>query len=161
MKRKIFQFQCFHMFLQQSPHPSFSILCFQWVDLRLKLILKHGSIRDCLRHCYLIGPENDNDSFKKYRNVLLQRWIKEQLQYFPNSKKVIDFWIITAYEVFHKIIVEDKLPVSEMPPVQLSSLMASTEKEIMEHATMIKSNAINAVLKEVTHASNYLNIPSK
>ena len=53
------------------------------------------------------------------------------------------------------------LPVSEMPPVQLSPLLASTEKNIIDYSMKIKAKAIEATLKEVIHDTNFLSIPSK
>ena len=48
-----------------------------------------------------------------------------------------------------------------MPHVQLSSLIASTEIEIVEYAKTIKSNAIDACLKEVRDMTNIFSIPTK
>ena len=48
---------------------------------------------------------------------MILRFIEEQEQYFTNSQRVIHVWIITAAELFSSVIVEDKLPISDMPPV--------------------------------------------
>ena len=53
------------------------------------------------------------------------------------------------------------MPLSEIPPVQLSSLSASAEKYIVDHSMKIKAKTIEATLKEVRHDSNFLNLPSK
>ena len=58
-------------------------------------------------------------------NNLIQKFIEEQVQYFPNSQILIDFWIITAAEILCGVIVEDKLTISDMPPVEISQLMES------------------------------------
>ena len=120
----------------------------------------HPSILECLRSCGLVGSNNDADSLKHYSNELLYQFIIEQVQYFPNSQRVIDFWIITAFELFHNVIVDNKLPVTEIPPVQLSRLMASTEEDIVLYAQKIKTNLINCGLKEMGTCIESCNIPS-
>ena len=98
----------------------------------------HPNILECLRSCGLVGRNNDTESLKRYADKLLHKFIIEQVQYFPNSQRVIDFWIITASELFQNVIVEDKLPVTEIPPVQLSKLMASTDEDIISYAKKLK-----------------------
>ena len=71
------------------------------VDLTL-----HGSYRECLRYCGLIGPNNDEASLKQYAKSLTKRWIEEQVQYFPNAQRVIDFWIITYLTQLDVIILK-------------------------------------------------------
>ena len=97
-------------------------------------LLTHSNIKECLRKCKLIGPNEDSESLKNYANNMLRRFIEEQMQYFPNSQRVIDLWIITTFNLFRKIIIEDSLPISEMPPIQLSTLLASTENAIKQYA---------------------------
>jgi hypothetical protein len=109
----------------------------------------------------LIGHNDDDESLQNYTEVLTKRFIQELMQYFPNAQRVIDFWIIITFDLFSKIIIKDILPVSEMPPVQLSSLLASTEKDIVDYSIKIKATAIEATLKEVTHDTNFMSIPSK
>ena len=96
-------------------------------------ICMHPTLRQCFQYCKLIGKEDDESSLIDYTNILTRKYIEEQLQYFPNTKRVIDFWIVTAYNLFYRVIVDNQLPVTEMPPVQLSSLLASNEEEIINH----------------------------
>ena len=53
-------------------------------------------------------------------NNLILSFIEEQVKYFPNSQRVTYFWIITASELLRGVITDDKLPISGMPPVQIS-----------------------------------------
>ena len=126
------------------------------VDLTL-----HGSVRECLRYCKLVGPLDDENSLKRDTELLMRRFIEEQIQYFPNSQRVIDFWMITAMELFERTIVKDELPVSEMPPVQLSKLLASMEEDIVHHRSKMKSQLIDAAIEEVGDGMALCNVPSK
>ena len=47
--------------------------------------LLHGIIQESPRYFGLIGPENDNESLETYTNNLIQSFIDEQVQYFPNK----------------------------------------------------------------------------
>ena len=124
-------------------------------------LIMHRSIRECLRYCGLIGERNDEESLTEYANTLTREFIIEQVQYYPCSQRVIDFYIITAVDLFNKIIVKDELPVSDMPPVQLSTLLASKEEEVIMFQEEIKSNVVDAGLKEVELAVDACNIPTK
>ena len=81
----------------------------------------------------------DNESLKSYANALTRKWIETQVQYFPNAQRVIDYWIIMAYELFNRVIVDNDLPITDMPPVLVSQLIASQENKMIENRRNIKS----------------------
>ena len=125
-------------------------------------IFLHPTMKDCFRYCGLIGESDDEASLQQYVNDLTKKFIIDQMQYFPNSKKVIDFWIITTYELFKSIIVDNILPVTEMPPVQLASLLSSNELDMITHKGLIKSNCIDASFEELLNSGTCMDrIPTK
>ena len=125
-------------------------------------ILMHESLRECLRYCKLIGESDDDESLKSYADNLTKQYIIEQVQYFPNSKKVIDHWIITASNLFRQVIIHDEIPLTEMPPVQLSTLLASQEENIVNHRLRLKTGLIEAAFEELGEESiRRCRIPSK
>ena len=125
-------------------------------------IFLHRTLRECFRYCGLIGEEDDAASLERYAGELTQLFIVDQMQYFPNSKRVIDFWIITTFELFYSIIVDNVLPVTEMPPVQLSTLLSSNELEMVTYKGRMRSNCIDAAMLEIGGASEYMDgLPSK
>jgi predicted GIY-YIG superfamily endonuclease len=125
-------------------------------------ILMHENLRECLRYCKLIGENNDDESLKSYANNLTKRYIIEQVQYFPNSKRVIDHWIITASNLFRSIIVNDEIPVTEMPSVQLSNILSSQVEEILNYRMRVKQNIIDAAYEELGDANVHrCQIPTK
>ena len=127
------------------------------IDLTLQ-----GSLRESLRYAKLIGPSDNPENLEEYSNQLLDRFINEQLKYFPNSQRVVDSWIITAGELFDSVIIDDEIPISDMPPVQLTALFADIEESKDSYKTGIKSNIIDAALKELSEtAIENCNIPSK
>ena len=66
--------------------------------------------------------------------------------YYPNTKRVIDAWIIAAGELFDDVIVHNTIPITSMPPVQQSTLFASIETECIDHVNKMKSDIIHAAL---------------
>ena len=67
------------------------------------------------------------DSNTRWKYFFVVYTNKEQVQYFPNSRRVIYFWAIAADGLFCSVIVEHKLPISDIPPAQMSSLESSIE----------------------------------
>ena len=42
-------------------------------------------------------------------------------------------WIVTAGELFDSVIVRDKRPISDMPPVESTSLRAAQLEEVVTY----------------------------
>ena len=114
------------------------------IDLKM-----HHSIRDSFRYAQLIGPYNDEESLQGYSNALLEKWIISQLQYFPNALRTLSSWIVVAGNLFDQVIVKDELPISEMPPVQLSTLFGNDEEAIKNHIKERKEILIKAIVEEI------------
>ena len=112
-------------------------------------LITHQDLRGSLKYCHLIGNNTDEDSLLQYAKDLTRKWIIEQVQYFPNSQRVIDFWIITAYQLLCDVIVRNELPITEMPPFLLSTIMSQQQAEMIEHKRIIKLNVIDAAFNEI------------
>ena len=63
----------------------------------------------------MIGPSDDPEDIKQYSNQLLVCYIKEQLIYFPNVRRVLYSWIITAGVFFDSVIIRDEIPIDDTP----------------------------------------------
>ena len=48
-------------------------------------LLMHPRVKEFLRYCKFIGPNNDETSLNRYANELKCQYIEEQVQYFPNT----------------------------------------------------------------------------
>ena len=82
------------------------------------------------------------------------------MQYFSNSQGVIDSCIITESGLLRGVIIDDRLHISEMLPVQISSLMESQEEDMLEYRRIIKTNVMDATIEEIGFGVNLCNIPS-
>jgi hypothetical protein len=125
-------------------------------------LLMHGDIRECFRYAKLIGPSNDEVALQGYSNALLYRWIEEQLQYFPNALRLLGSWIVIAGNLFDSCIVKNEIPISDMPPVQLSSLFGINDESVLTSFQEAKSCLIDAIFEEIgTQTIEDCHIPSK
>ena len=88
----------------------------------------HENQIECFRYCKLIGPNNDEDSLIVYVIKLTLRYTKYQVQYFPNTLRLIYFWIINSHELFQRIIVYNESPIYDMTNVKLSPLIKPKEE---------------------------------
>ena len=129
-------------------------------ETEIDLII-HPTMRECLRYCKLIGNDNDTDALQEYANNLTRRYVEEQVQFFPNTQRVIDYWIVTAHELFCSVIVRDELPITEMPPVLLSNLLASNLAKDVNYRMTLKEALINAAFSEIGDSAISNGVPSK
>ena len=122
----------------------------------------HSNLRNALRYAKLIGGKYDKESLKIYSNQLTQRFVTEQLVYFPNSYRVLDTYIIHAAQLFYDIIICDMIPITDLPPVLQSTLNASKEADIINYWKAPKSDFVEAAITEIGPESVQLcNIPCK
>ena len=120
----------------------------------------HSSLRECLRNAKLIGPSDDPIDLKRYSNDLLLRYITEQLKYFSNSRRLIVHWIEVASTVLESVIIHNEIPMTEMPSVQLTAILASREEADMKYIKEMREKLAKAVIKEVGQQSTSGTLPS-
>ena len=124
-------------------------------------LTSHNSIRECLRYAKLIGLSNDEQDLIKYSNRLLGQYIREQLQFFPNSMWVLITYILSATNLLDSIIIRNEMPIEEMPSVQLTALFAETEEKNKKCKDEIRANMIKAARLEIgNHALENCSVPS-
>eukprot|EP00957_Ditylum_brightwellii_P068716 5216524-Ditylum_brightwellii.AAC.1 len=100
----------------------------------------------------LIGDSDKNDDLQSYSDALLQKFILEQIKFYPNSKQAIDEWIIAAGELFDRVIMKNRIPISEMPPVQSTSIFSNMDDEVMKFTQETRTSIIDAAFKELGDA---------
>ena len=65
-------------------------------------LFTHGSIKEFLKYCHLIGDNDNEEYLQHYAEDITKRFIKEQMQYFPNAQRFIDLWIITTFNLISR-----------------------------------------------------------
>ena len=92
-------------------------------------LLQYVSLRDSFRNKKLIGRHNDIYYLEQSSNKIFTYFIENQLIYFPNSRSLIDGWIITVGQLFNEVIKDNIILITEMPSVQLTMLMRSNDEK--------------------------------
>ena len=77
------------------------------------------------------------------------RYFKEQIVTFPNSKYVLQSWIVQAAELFDSIIIDNALTTSDLPAVQQCELFKEINEKNITFLEKVKSNIVDAALKEL------------
>ena len=124
-------------------------------------LTQHGSLRDALRHAKLIGPSNDPAELQRYSDSLLRLFVTQQLVFYPNSKRIIDSWIVSAGELFDSVIVNDAIPITDMPPVQLSTLYEEVEERPKAYVAECRESIVETAIIELRSSVLLCEIPSK
>lgn len=94
---------------------------------------------------------------------LLLRWIDDQLRYYPVSARKMDSYMVAADNILTKALLEDAIPVNELPPVMYASLVRETNATIERHMLQCKTMLVDATLKSVREAytDDELSLPSQ
>ena len=87
-------------------------------------------MKESFRYAKLTDLDNDEDDLVDYANKVSYLFITKQLCLYPNRQMLIDPWIITSGELFDGVIIRDEIPISDMPIVQMSTLLAAREEEV-------------------------------
>ena len=77
------------------------------------------------------------------------KYFKEQVVTFPNSKHVLQSWIVQAAELFDSVIIDNELSITDLPAVQQSALFNEIDENNQAFIKEAKSNVIDAALKDL------------
>ena len=129
-------------------------------DTEIDMLLQ-PSLRMSFRYASLIEDSDDLDDLQSYSDTLLQKFIKEQIKFYPTARRVIDEWIIAAGEPFDSVIVKNSIPISQIPPVQFTSIFSSMDDAVVQFKRKPKSKIIDAAFKELGGATQRCSVPDK
>ena len=121
----------------------------------------HATLRESLAYAKLIGPNEDEESLTQYAYDLLRLFIEDQLIYFPNSRKVIDSWIVMAHDLLIEVIVKDNIPISDIPPVLTTSLYAELDEKQKQYVKESRNEVIRSALNELERSRELCQIPTE
>ena len=79
--------------------------------------------------------------------------------YYPNGQRIIDSWIVHAGDLFDSIIIDNEVPMTEMPAVQLSALLLERDDIFELFKNGLTSDVIRAALREIGDAHERCDIP--
>ena len=123
-------------------------------------LLLQPTIRDNLRSAKLIGTQGDSASLASYSNGLFFNFVKKQLQWYPNGQRIIENWLIQAGDLFDGVIINNQIPITDMPPLQLSTLLQEKNEAFENCKNKLKEDLILASFRELGDAVDRCNIPT-
>lgn len=110
------------------------------LDLRLQPTIREGLIAS-----NLIGTETDCDSLRDYSRQLLKRVINEVLPIQPLKMGRFGDCIVKAKHVLDSVILNDDIPITEIPPCILSELLDGKDKELSLFWSQKMSDQLDAI----------------
>ena len=117
-------------------------------DTEIDLTL-HSTLRESLRYCQLIGQSDLLEDLTRYSNELILKYFKEQITTFPNSKHVLQSWIVEAAQLFDSVIIDNELSTNDLPAVQQSALFNELDERNRVFLEEVRSNVIEVALNEL------------
>ena len=124
-------------------------------------LVRHPNLRNYFRYAKLIGDNDNEESLKKYSDEIFVCFVEEQLIYFPNSRQQIDEWIPITGDLLDNILIKGCIPITEMPSVQLTTIIKSVDEKCVSVVKKFKSEVISSALKELDGSIVTCNIPTK
>ena len=91
--------------------------------------LCHSSFRSCFRETRIIGNETDEDSLKRFSELLTRRYIEDEVVYLPNSMNRSETFIVMAKRIFDDSIIHNEISINELPPFSMNSLRVQKSAE--------------------------------
>jgi len=79
---------------------------------------------------------------------ITRRYILEQLLYIPGGTKTFDRYLIMAYHCIKTALLESSIMSFDMPSYFYSSLVTSTNDQILQYQRQLKENLINTLTME-------------
>lgn len=111
----------------------------------------HPSMAQAFQASSLIDAQDDSSMASKI-DKLLYRWIEDQLRYYPITSKRVDEYIVAADTILQAVLVDNAIPISEIPPVMYTSLVRDTTDKINRYMIECKRTLVEATLKSVSSA---------
>ena len=99
-----------------------------------------GTIRESLANAKLIGDDFMNsEAQKQYALQLTSRVIKEVFLVQPVTMRKLDKFAVQSYQLFLKALVDDEIPVYDLPPCVLVEMLDTKDKELVAFANEKKA----------------------
>ena len=92
-------------------------------------LIMHQTIREYIQYCSLIGIRDDEDSLIEYAYSLTRNYIIEEVQYYSNSRRVVDLWVITATELFTELLLKMNSQYLKCPQFNCALLWLRKKKK--------------------------------
>ena len=121
------------------------------LDLRLQPTIREGLIA-----ANLIGTETDSDSLCNYSRQLLRRVINEVLPIQPLKMGRFGDCIVKSKHLLDSVILNNDIPITEIPPCILTELLDSKDKELSLFWSQKISDQLDAIYQSPVVSMEHL-----
>ena len=112
-------------------------------------LMSYPFLRECLRYAKLIGDENNEASLTHYSNDIFAKFVKEQMRFYPDGQRIIDSWTVITGDLFDEVIINNEIPIPQIPSVQSSALLLEIKTSFKSFKHQIKIDMTQAILREL------------
>ena len=102
-------------------------------------------MRESLVAANLIGDRTDDDSLRAYSLQLIKRVITDILPGQPISLRRMDEYIVTAKNLFDRVLLLNEIPITDMPPCLLTEMETSKDNDIKEYWKTLKREQLRSI----------------
>ena len=113
-----------------------------------------------MTYAKFIGNSRDPEDLQQYSDSLLKMFIIKQLKYYPCSYSQMERYFNLADELFDSIIVQNEIPITNMPPSLQTSLDFSCDDSIKKILEDMKSTLIQAAFTELGESKDLHSVPT-
>jgi hypothetical protein len=124
------------------------------LDLRMQ-----GTMRESLASAKLIGDDfMSSEAQTQHALQLTSRVIKEVFLVQPVTMRKLDKFAVQSYQLFLRVLVDDEIPIHDLPPCVLVEMLDNKDEELVAFANEKKLDQVRAVLNAMPAT---LNLPSE
>lgn len=118
------------------------------------------SMKAALAKTKLIPSENLDckEALKSYSTALMRRIVNEVLPYQPLTMKKVDEFIVTAKTLLDSVLLEDAIPITDLPPSVLTEVLNGKDEEMQREWAERQSQQLDVMLDNLRGVQG---IPSK
>ena len=111
-----------------------------------------GSMKDTLVATKLIPNEHleDEEHLKQYSIQLLKRVILEVFPFQAISMRAMQEYIIKCKRLFDSILLEDAIPLTELPPCLLTDLLNEKDEKLIQLWDKKKEDQVNMIYRQIS-----------
>lgn len=133
-------------------------------EVSTELDLKcHASMKDALAATKVIpsGQLDDVDHLTRCSIHAVKRVIREVIPFQAITMTVIQEFIVKSKRLFHSVLLEDAIPLSELPPCLLTEILNDKDEKLRSNWEKTRCAQLSMIYDQLSNQSNSNEYPAK
>jgi hypothetical protein len=116
-----------------------------------------GSMKQTLAQTKLIPDEDldDEECLRKYSIHLVKRVIREVFPFQAITMRAMQEYIIKCKRLFDSVLLEDAIPLTELPPCLLTDLLDEKEAKLREAWRKTRSGQLDMIYAQISNPEDF------